>query len=367
MSAAAVELFLSFLEIKLRFILLCVECTYLSFATQLDYFLLTTTYLKVEVYKQCGETNRHIAGWIMIYSTFWCAVLFFIKVSSEDDLSQKLLNASIMNVPPFFKHHHNSINLGKLQDIREDPNKIRAFDEYIAFHYHHRHKWSDGEAVSVIEKYFWGMREGICIELGALDGDFLSQSKPLSDDLGWNRIIIEGSPKYKSQMALKSPDAFAVSSAICADAMEVHYAEGTSASGIIEFMSKDYLNVFFPAVLSTPKENWTTLPFVSKQSCLPLLSILQSINVMHVNWFLLDVEGAELAILQTIDFRNVTFDVITVETERKFRPPDNYEKVCELMDANGYRKSWDQGRNTWFVRRNWTLFTRPGCVEDREC
>jgi len=298
---------------------------------------------------------------------FWVTFVLVYKGDCDDFLSQQLLNSSIMNVPPFFKQHHNPINIGKLQDVREDANKIRAFDEYIGFHYHHRHKWSDGEAVSVVEKYFWGMREGICIELGALDGDFLSQSKPLSDDLGWNRIIIEGAPKYRSQLSLKSPDAFAVSSAICAEATEVHFAEDSSASGIIEFMSDEYLNRFFPSVLSTAKEKWVDLPFVSKQTCLPILLILQSISVTHVNWFLLDVEGAELSILQTIDFKNVTFDVVTVETEKKFRPPDNYDKVCALMDANGYRKSWDQGRNTWFVRKSWTPSTRPGCVEDREC
>jgi hypothetical protein len=168
-------------------------------------------------------------------------------------------------------------------------------------------------------------------------------------------------------MAIKSPDAFAVSSAICANAQTIHFAEASSASGIIEFMNVDYLRTFFPQVLNTPRDKWDTLPFVKNQSCLPLIAILQSVAVKHVNWFLLDVEGAELAILESIDFRHVTFDVITVETERQFRPTENYEKVVSLMLLNGYRKSWDQGRNTWFVNLNYTVSSRPGCVEDKEC
>lgn len=256
---------------------------------------------------------------------------------------------------------------GKLQDVRGDALQMKTFEEYIPFHYRHKHKWSDGEAVSVVEKYFWGLREGICIELGALDGEFLSQSRPLSTDLSWHRIIIEGAPKYRNDMASKSPDAFAVSSAICAEAQTIHFAEDSSASGIIEFMSPDYLRTFFPQLLSIPKDKWDSLPFVKSQSCLPLLSILQSVAVKHVNWFLLDVEGAELTILESIDFRYVTFDVITVETERKFRPAANYDKIVSLMNSRGYRKSWDQGRNTWFVNMNFTISSRPGCVEDREC
>ncbi len=47
--------------------------------------------------------------------------------------------------------------------------------------------------------------------------------------------------------------------------------------------------------------------------CFPLYSVLRALNVDHVDYFSLDVEGPELEILQTIAFDCVTFDVIAME------------------------------------------------------
>ena len=47
--------------------------------------------------------------------------------------------------------------------------------------------------------------------------------------------------------------------------------------------------------------------------CFPLYSILAALNTHHVDFFSLDIEGAEIDVLKTIPFGDVTFDSISVE------------------------------------------------------
>ncbi len=49
--------------------------------------------------------------------------------------------------------------------------------------------------------------------------------------------------------------------------------------------------------------------------CLPLDAVLNPLGIWHVNFFVLDVEGAELAVLKAIDFSRLSFDVLCVEAD----------------------------------------------------
>ena len=47
--------------------------------------------------------------------------------------------------------------------------------------------------------------------------------------------------------------------------------------------------------------------------CFPLNSIMAALNVTHVDYLSLDVEGPEVEILRTVDWSRLRVDVITVE------------------------------------------------------
>ena len=47
--------------------------------------------------------------------------------------------------------------------------------------------------------------------------------------------------------------------------------------------------------------------------CIPLYSILKTLNMSYINFFSLDVEGAELEILKTIPFNKVKVDLFYIE------------------------------------------------------
>ena len=53
----------------------------------------------------------------------------------------------------------------------------------------------------------------------------------------------------------------------------------------------------------------------TKITCLPLATVLQMFDLTHIDFFSLDVEGAELAVLQTLDFSIVHINVIVIEQD----------------------------------------------------
>jgi hypothetical protein len=77
--------------------------------------------------------------------------------------------------------------------------------------------------------------------------------------------------------------------------------------------------------------------------CKPMGFYLQ--GVPHVDFFSLDVEGAELIVLETIDFTATTIDVFMIELDG--HQPDKNWKVERLMSNLGYHAS-----RTIIVRRS---------------
>ena len=73
---------------------------------------------------------------------------------------------------------------------------------------------NDYSYIDLVTSFFWGQEKGVVLEVGALDGSHLSNSKPLLD-LNWKRILVEGSPVYQQSMKVKSSDALTFSAAIC--------------------------------------------------------------------------------------------------------------------------------------------------------
>ena len=115
-----------------------------------------------------------------------------------------------------------------LVDVRTDTEAMRKFSHLLfkessirmngmrsaAVTAKHDDGAADAEYIDLMTSFFWGQEEGVIMEVGALDGVRLSQSRYLLD-LNWRRILIEGSPAYKQRLKRSSPDALSFNAAIC--------------------------------------------------------------------------------------------------------------------------------------------------------
>ena len=80
--------------------------------------------------------------------------------------------------------------------------------------------------------------------------------------------------------------------------------------------------------------------------CMPLASMLAKFSTHHIDFWSLDVEGAEIAVLQTFDFDSVTINVVCIEADT--HDPAKDKAVIDLMVQNGYIYDGKVVRNDWF-------------------
>jgi len=69
-------------------------------------------------------------------------------------------------------------------------------------------------------------------------------------------------------------------------------------------------------------------------ACVPLQSLLDMMGMQDVDLFSLDVEGAELAVLQTIDLSITNMHVVLVEQTGQNKKKD--EGVRQLLKSHGF-------------------------------
>lgn len=241
---------------------------------------------------------------------------------------------------------------------------------------------SDGEHIDAMHEFFWDKYNLVAMELGAMGGVKYSETLMLEQLFGWKRLLVEGNPLFRKDLAgPKMKGALAVNAVICEAGKTVHYPKidkmrSAPTAGIIEHMSPHFFKSFHSFVWhSCNKTDDTTAIDWDEPSCadtvipvpcVPLGDIFSYGQIKHVDFFVLDVEGAELTILETIPWKDITFDVIVVETDPSFRPEGYAQQVAEYLAPLGYNHvSGVPGRNSWFEREGFVRskfpHSKPGC------
>ena len=86
-------------------------------------------------------------------------------------------------------------------------------------------------------------------------------------------------------------------------------------------------------------------------------------GITHVDFWVLDVEGAELEVLRVFDFAAVSVDVVVVEVDRTNQAKD--DAVRAVLRASGYRRhdaadgTKAGQRSDWFVREGFVPSAAP--------
>ena len=203
----------------------------------------------------------------------------------------------LVNHPPHFQQH--AVTDGMMIDVKSDADQMAKFESERQFYLDRPDGHTDGEVIDALDHFFWGMTNGISMELGGLDGSRETRSMTVSfeEKFKWKRIVIEGNPLYRQGLQTKSPLAFGVNAAICSDPSVMHYSPREYVGGLLEFMSNEFLRDFHNAIYlnCTPHGNLSSVDFslfkeVVPVACIPLSQVLHRAHVKHVNYFVLDVE-----------------------------------------------------------------------------
>jgi len=204
--------------------------------------------------------------------------------------------------------------------------------------YYSQHKQDE----FIYNNFFLNKKDGVFLEIGAHDGISLSNTYFFEKELNWNGICIEPiSTLFKELKENRK--------CICVEGCIADFSgkglfleiEGYAQmlSGLVSKYNKKHLNRidYDMSVYGGSKKE-------TEVDCYILNDLLKQNNISKIDFCSLDVEGAELDILKTIDFDNFYFDVFSIENNsgtsdiKKFMEKNGYEAMELLGCDEIYRK-----------------------------
>lgn len=179
---------------------------------------------------------------------------------------------------------------------------------------------------------FKNKKNGVYIELGALDGVLYSNTKFFEDTLQWTGILIEPHPEKFKKLKTCRPNNFLFNDLVSChkEPLEFRYFLDYHAavSGVESTLSQHHFDTFFNNDSNKPLPQ--TVKTITPKT---LTEIVHSTSLKHIDFLSLDVEGHEYEVLQSWDF-SVPIDVIVVETLGV--QPEKDELCRQILNKNNY-------------------------------
>lgn len=189
------------------------------------------------------------------------------------------------------------------------------------------------EDIFLNENIFKNKRNGVYIELGALDGILYSNTKFFEDSLGWNGILIEPHPEKFKSLQINRPNNFLFNNLVSChkEPLQFRYFVDclSAVSGVENTLSQSHLDVFFDNEWnkSLPQGKILMEPIT-------LTEIVNQTKLTHIDLLSLDVEGHEYEVLKSWDF-SIPIDIILIET---LGNQHEKEELCrEILLKNNYK------------------------------
>lgn len=197
------------------------------------------------------------------------------------------------------------------------------------------------------ENFFKNKKNGVYIELGALNGVLYSNTKFFEDTLGWKGILIEPHPVMFKGLQATRPNNFLFNDLVSCHKEELIFryflCEHAAVSGVENTLTKTNINVFFDS-----DNEWHKSLRQDRIKIKPktLTEIVKSTNITHIDFLSLDVEGHEFEVLQSWDF-SIPIDLILIEM---LGHDEEKEELCRsLLIEKGYKFVTKYKHNEIFI------------------
>ena len=203
-------------------------------------------------------------------------------------------------------------------------------------------------------KWFGSLCSGSYIEMGALDGKLFSNSYIFNNISNWHGVLIELSSDSYDQLVMNRPNEDTlINAGVCSKSETLHYVipngkYNAAIGGIYEYTASTFRKKWWGDISLTD-------PQVKEIECNTLDKLLLEYipNRTYWDFFSLDVEGAEFAVLQSIDWDRIHFGIIVVEA-------DEHNELKNLamrdyLENRGYTFLEHDWHNYWFVSQSFNV------------
>ncbi len=189
----------------------------------------------------------------------------------------------------------------------------------------------------VVDEILGGLESGFYVECGAGDGETFSNSLFFEKSRGWKGLLVEANPSLFKNIQKRHRHAHSLNACLSPTRYSavLNFTTAHMAGGLQKFMESSHGDWIDDKNSGSSSLANTAVP------CFPLFSVLSALEITHVDYFSLDVEGAELDILKTIPFDKITFGVMTIEYHVVGCPEcsgSKFEAIQEFLTGTGLYK-----------------------------
>jgi FkbM family methyltransferase len=189
-----------------------------------------------------------------------------------------------------------------------------------------------GQDLFLDKEIFKGYRNGIFVDVGAHDGVTINNTLFFEKERGWTGINCEPLPEVFSKLQHNRPNCENLNVAI------------NETDGTAEFMyNNGYTEMLSGLVNHYDKRHTDRLNHEIKHmgGCTQIIhvntkklsTVFTEKSITHVNYLSIDVEGAEYAVIKSIDFDKVFIDVIEFENNYN----DTSLPIIEYLQTKEYK------------------------------
>jgi FkbM family methyltransferase len=184
--------------------------------------------------------------------------------------------------------------------------------------------------------------DGTYLEIGACDGVLYSNTKTLEDYFGFKGILIEPQPGFYSNLEKNRNKSnnelynYAVSNNECE---EITFIGNNAEGGIFNNINTDLT-----------RYNWNSY----KVKNIRMSEILKQSKFEYIDFMIIDVEGSELTLLKSIDFK---FPIFCIIIEAHSGEQEKNKEFGDYLKENGFTfKERQRGNEVWlnhnYFRKN---------------
>jgi FkbM family methyltransferase len=176
---------------------------------------------------------------------------------------------------------------------------------------------------------FQGKTDGFFVEAGAVDGEYLSNSL-LFEMKGWSGLLVEPNALQYKKLTQKRRNAYTFHGALSisnrTEGLTLFFDPAQKDTGAGWDSISDYQ--------SYTDENVTeyTVPAV------PIATLMSQLNRTTIDFWSLDVEGAEPGILENVDFQKLEIGVLCIEMNLPIVKHAEHTRIRAVLDRAGFKE-----------------------------
>lgn len=190
-----------------------------------------------------------------------------------------------------------------------------------------------GQDYYVYNTFFSNKRDGIFVDIGAAGGISMSNTY-FFEKIGWTGLCIEARKNIFDLLVKSRPNSICLNCAVGKENKEENFFDLGYISGFLDTYTSDSLYGFFKAIkdknTNFVDSNGNMKYEIYKLKCINFNKLCIEQNINHIDFLSIDIEGAEIEVLSSIDFEKIDIDCMAVENTR------NKHIIRNFLEKNNF-------------------------------